>query len=160
MRFTTADLSDAFPGVANLVDPVLHDYGGAIRFWGPIETVRVLEDNALVAQILETEGRGRVLVIDGGGSLRTALVGGRLAALAHANSWSGLVVHGCVRDSAEIQRVPVGVRAINTSPVRSRKQGTGERGGSVSFAGVTFSPGQFLYADEDGILLSDRRLSL
>jgi regulator of ribonuclease activity A len=160
MRFTTADLSDAFPGLVNLVDPIFRDYGGAIRFWGPIETVQVLEDNALVARILETEGRGRVLVIEGGGSLRTALVGGRLASLAHTNGWSGLVVHGCVRDSAEIRAVPVGVRAINTSPVRGGKQGSGERGASVNFAGVTFSPGQFLYADEDGILVSDRKLPL
>ena len=158
MRFATADLCDAFAPAVHLAAPIFRDYGGLSRFAGPIETVRVTEDNALVAQALETAGRGRVLVVDGGGSLRCALVGGRLAALAYANGWAGLVINGCVRDSAEIREIEVGIRAINSSPMRSGKSGAGQRGGAVSFAGVTFSPGHFLYADEDGIVVADHAL--
>ena len=159
MKFATADLCDAFAAVVHLAAPIFRDYGGRSRFGGPIETVQVSEDNALVAQALETAGLGRVLVVDGGGSLGCALVGGRLAGLAHSNGWAGLVINGCVRDSAEIREIPVGVRAINTSPMRSGKSGAGQRSATVSFAGVTFSPGHFLYADEDGIVVADRRLA-
>ena len=159
MRFATADLCDAFAPAVHLAAPIFRDYGGLNRFYGAIETVRVSEDNALVAQALETAGLGRVLVVDGGGSLRCALVGGRLTGLAHANGWAGLIVNGCVRDSAEICEIPVGVRAINSSPMRSGKTGAGQRGGTVSFAGVTFSPGHFLYADEDGIVVADHNLT-
>ncbi len=160
MTLTTADLCDAFGDAVRLVDPVFRDYGGISRFAGPIETLQVFEDNALVAEALGMPGQGRVLVLDGGGSFRTALVGGRLAGLAHSNGWAGLVVHGCVRDSFEIREIPLGVRAVNTSPMRSAKAGKGERGGRLSFAGVTFSPGQYLYADEDGMLVADRSLTL
>ena len=159
MRFATADLCDAFAPAVHLAAPIFRDYGGLNRFYGAIETVRVSEDNALVAQALETPGLGRVLVVDGGGSLRCALVGGRLAGLAHANGWAGLIVNGCVRDSADICEIPVGVRAINSSPMRSGKTGAGQRGETVSFAGVAFSPGHFLYADEDGIVVADHNLT-
>ena len=159
MTLTTADLCDAFGDAVRLVDPVFRDYGGISRFGGPIETLRVFEDNALVADTLEMAGQGRVLVVDGGGSLRTALVGGRLAGLAHANGWAGLVVNGCVRDSVEIREIPLGVRALNSAPMRSAKSGKGERGGKVDFAGVMFSPGQYLYADEDGMVVADRSLT-
>ncbi len=140
------------------MDPVFRDFGGASRFAGEIETARVFEDNGLVRQVLETAGDGRVLVVDGGGSLRTALVGGRLAGLALGNGWAGLLINGCVRDAAELREVPLGVRALNTSPLPSGKTGSGERGGTVSFAGVTFSPGRFLYADEDGLIIAEKRL--
>jgi regulator of ribonuclease activity A len=159
VTFTTADLCDAFGPAIRAVAPIFRNYGGLSRFAGPIETARVSEDNALVAQILETAGKGRVLVVDGGGSLRCALVGGRLAALAQANGWAGLVINGCVRDAAEIRAIPLGVRAINGSPMRSGKSGSGQRGETVSFAGVTFSPGHFLYADDDGMVLADRCLT-
>ena len=159
MTFATADLCDAFGPAVRVAAPIFRDYGGVNRFAGPVDTVQVSDDNALVAQTLETAGMGRVLVVDGGGSLRCALVGGRLATLAHANGWAGLVINGCVRDSAEIRKIPIGVRAINTSPMRGGKTGPGQRGGTVSFAGVTFSPGDFLYADEDGIVLADRSLT-
>jgi regulator of ribonuclease activity A len=158
VRFATADLCDAFAPLVHLAAPIFREYGGQSRFAGPIDTVRVSEDNALVAQTLDTAGLGRVLVVDGGGSLRCALVGGRLAALAHANGWVGLVINGCVRDSAELREIPLGVRAINTSPMRSGKTGAGQWGVAVSFAGVTFSPGHFLYADEDGIVVADHDL--
>jgi regulator of ribonuclease activity A len=158
VEFTTADLCDAFPHLIRVAEPLFREYGGISSFAGPIDTLRVFEDNALVRQALESAGRGRVLVVDGGGSLRCALVGGRLAALAQSNGWSGLLINGCVRDSAELGQVPVGIRARNTSPLRSEKNSKGERGVKLTFAGVEFSPGQYLYADRDGILLAARDL--
>jgi regulator of ribonuclease activity A len=136
-----------------VAEPLFRDFGGRASFAGEIETVRVLEDNALVRKILEGEGRGRVLVVDGGGSRRCALVGGRLAALASANGWSGLVVNGCIRDVAEIARVAVGVKALASSPRPPAKAGAGERGVPVAFAGLTFTPGHLLWADEDGLVV-------
>jgi regulator of ribonuclease activity A len=158
VEFTTADLCDRFAAQVHLVDPVFRDFGGAGRFAGPMETVQAFEDNTLVRELLATEGRGRVLVVDGGGSLRCALVGDRLATLARENGWAGLLVNGCVRDSEELRRIPIGIRALNVSPLRSRKNGSGSRGQPVSFAGVCFSPGRFLYADSDGVLVSEGNL--
>ena len=114
----------------------------------------MFEDNALVRQVVDTPGEGRVLVVDGGGSLRCALVGGRLASLAQANGWTGLVINGGVRDSAELRELALGIRALSTVPRRSSKEGRGERGIPVSFAGVVFSPGGFVYADADGLVVS------
>jgi regulator of ribonuclease activity A len=158
VEFTTADLSDVHPESVLAAEPVFRDFGGIDRFWGPIETVRVFEDNVLVRQALESKGGGRVLVVDGGGSLRSALVGGRLAALAQANGWAGLLINGCVRDSEELRRVPLGIRARASIPRRGGKTGVGERGVPVTFAGVAFIPGHFLYADADGVLVSHRNL--
>ena len=141
-----------------MAQPVFRDWGGAPSFVGPIATVRVFEDNALVRQSLETAGRGRVLVVDGGGSLRTALVGGNLAALAHRNGWSGIVVHGGVRDTAELAATPIGVKALGAVPRKSAKTGTGERDVPVAFAGITFTPGAYLYADRDGVVVAARDL--
>ena len=118
----------------------------------------MFEDNALVREALEAPGRGRVLVVDGGGSLRTALVGGNLAALGHRNGWSGIVVHGCVRDVAELAGTPIGVKALRACPRKSAKAGTGERGVPVTFAGVTIAPGAYLYADRDGMVVAGRDL--
>ena len=105
------------------------------------------------------EGKGKVLVIDGGGSLRCALVGDQLAILAHKNSWEGLVVYGCIRDSGDINQIDIGVRALNTHPLKSIKKGVGDRSIDVSFGGVTFKPGEWLYADEDGVLVSSSALT-
>ena len=159
MPFATPDLCDEFGAEVRVAEPLFRDFGGVERFAGPIATLRVFEDNALGRQALETPGTGRVLVIDGGGSLRSALVGGNLAALAHENGWSGLVVYGCIRDAAEIAGTPVGVKALHAVPRRSAKAGAGERGIPVAFAGVTFAPGAWLYADRDGIVVADRKLA-
>jgi regulator of ribonuclease activity A len=158
VEFTTADLCDAFPGLVQVAQPLFRGYGGLEKFAGPIETVRVHEDNTLVRETLETPGRGRVLVVDGGGSLKCALVGGRLAGLAQSNGWSGVIVNGCIRDAVEIGQLRVGIRALNAVPMRSGKNGPGERGGTVSFAGVTFAPGCFIYVDTDGMLVAERDL--
>jgi regulator of ribonuclease activity A len=158
VKFTTADLCDAYASSLQLAQPLFHDYGGVSRFAGQVETLRVLEDNVLVREALEGKGFGRVLVVDGGGSLRSALVGGQLASLAHANGWAGLIVNGCVRDSVETRKIPLGIKALQTSPMRSGKAGSGHRNVPVTFAGVTFAPGHFLYADDDGVVLAARSL--
>jgi regulator of ribonuclease activity A len=158
MPVVTADLCDEFGAEVRVAEPLFRDWGGSVAFAGPVETVRVFEDNALVRQVLETHGRGRVLVVDGGGSLRTALVGGNLAALAHRNEWAGLLIHGSVRDSEELRTVPIGVKAMATVPRKSGKRGEGEQGVAVTFAGLTFTRGCHHYADRDGVIIADRDL--
>jgi regulator of ribonuclease activity A len=158
VEFTTADLCDAYPELVQVVEPVFREYGAVAKFSGPIETLKVFEDNALVREVLETDGRGRVLVIDGGGSVRSALVGGRLASVAHAGGWAGMVVYGAVRDSADLVQVPIGVRALSSVPQRSGKRGTGEKSVRLEFAGCRFAAGSYLYADGDGIVVADRNL--
>jgi regulator of ribonuclease activity A len=111
-----------------------------------------------VRETLETDGQGRVLVVDGGGSTRCALVGDRLAQLAYENGWTGIIVDGCIRDSDEISRIPIGVKARHAVPKKSAKRGAGERDVPVRFAGLTFTPGDYLYADPDGIIVAERDL--
>ena len=158
MSFKTPDLCDEFEGEVRVAEPLFRDYGGAGSFHGPIVTVRVFEDNVLVRETLETEGRRRVLVVDGGGSTRCALMGDRLAQFAYENGWAGVVINGCIRDSVEISKITVGVKALHAVPRRSAKEGIGERDVPVSFAGITFTPGHYLYADADGIIVADRDL--
>lgn len=158
MTFTTPDLYDAHEKDVQVAEPLFRNYGGAARFCGSIATLKLHEDNSLVRTALEEPGDGRVLVIDGGGSLRCALVGDQLAVLAKKNGWSGIVVNGCIRDSVEIGRMDIGVKALNTNPRKSVKKGAGDRDIPVAFAGVTFRPGDFVYADEDGLLVCARRL--
>lgn len=151
--FSTADLSDEHPGV-QVAGPVLGSFGGVSTFAGRIETVACFEDNSVVRETIESPGEGRVLVVDGGGSLRCALVGDRVAADALANGWVGLVINGCVRDSAALSDLDIGILALDTHPRRSRKRGEGRRGETVRFAGVEFVPGAWLYADDDGVVVS------
>lgn len=158
MPISTADLCDQHPDDVSVVEPILRNFGGMEAFAGSIATVRVDEDNVLVRAALEEPGEGRVLIVDGGGSLRCALLGDQIAALAASNGWSGIVVHGCVRDARALGRIPVGIRALATNPKKSAKAGAGERGVPVTFAGVTFVPGHHLYADDDGIVVSARRV--
>jgi len=158
VSFATADLSDQYPESVQVAHPLFREFGGVPRFSGAILTLRVFEDNALVQRSLATGGAGRVLVIDGGGSLRCALLGGRLAGLARDNGWAGLLINGCVRDSNELRQVSIGIRALAVVPRRPSKAGTGEEGIQVSFAGVDFVPGHYLYADEDGVLVAPRNL--
>lgn len=156
--WTTADLCDDYgPGV-QAAQPLLHDFGGADAFCGPIATVKVEDDNTSVRVRLEEPGLGRVLVVDGGGSLRCALVGDRLAQLAHDNNWAGLIVFGCVRDSVALRQVQIGIKALATMPRKSEKRGLGEHDVEVYFAGVTFIPGHFVYVDADGIVVAPNPL--
>jgi len=153
----TADLCDAHGPELQVAEPVFHDFGGARGFSGAIVTVHVHEDNVLVRHALNHPGEGRVLVVDGGGSLRCALVGDQLAQMAADHGWSGLVIHGCVRDAARLARIPVGIKASGACPVRSSKEGKGRHGVTVRFAGVTFEPGAWLCADEDGLVVAARK---
>lgn len=155
--FATCDLCDPYrddPTALRLLPPAWHDYGGAPRFAGPVVTVECFEDNVLVKSLLDTPGQGHVLVVDGGGSLRTALVGGNLAAAAAAHGWAGIVVHGAVRDVAELRATAVGVRALALCPMPPAKRGGGRQGVPVRLQGVVVRPGEWLYADADGIVIS------
>jgi regulator of ribonuclease activity A len=156
----TPDLCDRYPDRVQVAEPLFRDFGGRAAFTGEIETVRVVEDNALVRRMLESEGRGRVLVVDGLGSRRCALIGGRLAALASVNGWAGIVVNGCVRDVAEIAAASLGVKALAACPRASAKTGAGERAVPVTFAGITFTPGHHLWGDGDGLVVAATELTL
>lgn len=158
MPIATADLWDAHGDELEVAEPLLRDYGAEPAFAGPIATVRCHEDNVLVRRALEEPGEGRVLVVDGGGSMRCALLGDRVARLARDNGWSGVVIRGCIRDAREVAGIEVGVKALATNPRKSLKKGEGDLDVAVAFAGVTFRPGAWLYADEDGILVAPRRL--
>ena len=154
MTYLTTDLCDAHEDKVRVVEPMFSSFGGRDSFHGKIATLKLFEDNTLVRKILDCPGDGRVLVIDGGGSLRRALVGDQLAALAGKNGWSGIVVYGCIRDSRAISEMDIGVFALDTHPMKTRKLNTGETELPVTFGGVTFSPGEWLYADEDGVIVS------
>ena len=157
--FKTADLYDAHGAELSVAQPLLRHYGGRRRFCGQILTVQVYEDNALVRKTLDTtDGKGKVLVVDGGASLRVALVGDRLAEIAVRQGWEGVVVNGCIRDSVECAQFDFGLMALATIPVKPHMKGHGESGFPVAFAGVKFTPGEWLYADEDGIVTSARSL--
>lgn len=160
MTFNTPDLCDRFADTHHLqiADPLFRAFGGHTRFSGPITTIKVFEDNVLIRQTLEAKSADGVLVIDGGGSHRCALLGGNLARLACDNGWAGIIVYGCIRDSLEINALPIGIRALHTHPLRSHKRGTGDRDKQISFAGINFRTGFYLYADEDGIVVADERL--
>ncbi|MDH5184610.1 MAG: ribonuclease E activity regulator RraA [Gammaproteobacteria bacterium] len=150
----TTDICDHFSEQIQIADPLFGDFGGQSAFHGPISTVKLFEDNVLLRQALEEQGEGRVLVVDGGGSLRHALMGDMLAAMGEKNGWAGVLINGCIRDSAEIAHIDIGVKALGTMPLKSLKQGLGERDIAVRFAGLNIKPGDYLYADEDGIVIS------
>lgn len=146
LMFKTADLCDRHQRTINVATPLFRAYGKNIAFSGPIRTVKVHEDNVLVKQALSGEGAGAVLIVDGGASLRCALLGDQLAALAANNGWSGLVVNGCIRDVEAINKIALGIRALGPHPLRSAKKGAGAADIPVRFADVTFMPGHHLYA--------------
>jgi len=159
MTWTTADLCDEFIDELQIAEPVFRRFGARQSFSGPAVTVKVFEDNSLVREALETPGRGHVLVVDGGGSLRCALVGDLLAKLAIDNDWAGAVINGAIRDSGVIAGMPIGLQALATCPRKSLKRGLGERNVDLSFAGLNISPGAWVYADPDGIVVAPRSLS-
>ncbi|MBS0376320.1 MAG: ribonuclease E activity regulator RraA [Proteobacteria bacterium] len=158
MGFRTTDLLDAHPAL-EACDAGLAHYGGVRRFQGEVTTVRCFEDNSRVRELLKSPGQGRVLVIDGGGSRRCALVGDLLAAAGHENGWAGIVVAGCVRDSAALAALPIGVLALGLQPRRSEKHDQGVVGVPVEILGARVVPGAFAYADEDGVVFSQQRLT-
>jgi regulator of ribonuclease activity A len=149
----TADLVDDIGPDVRSCDVQFSQFGARTQFAGPITTVRCLQDNALLKSVLSSPGEGGVLVIDGEGSLHTALVGDLIAGLAHSNGWAGLIVHGAVRDAAALRGIDLGIKALGTNPRKSSKTGAGERNVTVSFGGVEFVPGDMAYSDDDGIVV-------
>jgi len=155
--FSTCDLCDEHKGSVGqtffVLPPAFADYGGVAKFSGVVATVKCFEDNSLVKAALDTPGHGRVLVVDGGGSVRRALVGGNVAAAAAKNGWAGVVVDGAVRDAAELAATNVGIRALALVPIPTEKKNQGERDVAVQVLGVWIRPGDRLYADADGIVV-------
>ncbi|MEB7447248.1 ribonuclease E activity regulator RraA [Arthrobacter koreensis] len=153
MEKSTADLYDEHGEALASVSLQFQDFGGSTRFTGPVRTIRCHEDNGLVKSTLNSPGNGAVLVVDGGGSLNTALMGDMIAEAAVHNGWAGVVIHGPIRDRAAVAKLPLGVKALGSNPRKSAKASVGEVDVPVEFGGVTFRPGAVLYADEDGILV-------
>lgn len=161
MQHATADLCDAHIERLQVLDPTLmSDLGGVSMFEGQIVTIKVFEDNTMVRAMLEQDGTGKVLVIDGGGSFRCALVGDNLAALAVKNRWRGIIVNGCIRDLRQIMEMEVGIKALGVTPVKSMKRNEGQENIPVRFGGVDFIPSHYLYADEDGVVIAECPLVL
>lgn len=158
MTFKTADLCDEHSENIQIAQPGMLSYGGKARFAGRIVTIKLFEDNSLLRDMLDNAGEGQVIVVDGGGSMRCALLGDMLADKAVSNGWGGLVINGCIRDSADIARMDIGIRALGTHPLKSVKRGIGEANVPVSFSSVLFKPGNYLYADEDGIIVAKEPL--
>ena len=160
--FATCDLCDAHKtdasGAFRVLAPVFRDFGRVKKFSGPVTTVKCFEDNSLVKAAVESAGQGRVLVVDGGGSLRRALLGGNLGAAAAKNGWAGVVIDGCVRDVAELAQSLVGIRALATMPLPTERRNGGQRDVAVQIQGVWVRPGDWLYADEDGMVVAPARL--
>jgi len=149
----TADLVDDIGSDVRSCDIQFRQFGGRPEFAGPISTVRCFQDNALLKSVLSQPSAGGVLVIDGAGSLHTALVGDVIAELARSNGWTGLVVHGAVRDATALRRIDIGIKALGTNPRKSTKTGAGERDVEISLGGVTFAQGDIAYSDDDGIVV-------
>ena len=160
MTWSTADLVDRYGDAVSSCDVQFRNFGGRVQFYGLIRTIRTFEDNALVRSLLGSPGSGSVLVVDGGGSLRTALAGDMLAALAVENGWAGMVLFGAVRDSRQLAAVDVGIKALGTNPFKSGKLGSGAIDVPLNIGGVLVTPGDWLYSDEDGILVSSTELHI
>ncbi len=154
----TADLVDEHDDRVRLCDRPWRRFGRVRSFWGPVATVRCFEDNALLKKALQERGDGRVMVVDGGGSTRCALIGDQIAAILAAGGWAGIVLNGAIRDSAEIDAMPVGVFCLGTTPKKSAKDGGGHRNVPIEFGGVEFRPGAYVYCDADGVLVSAEAL--
>jgi regulator of ribonuclease activity A len=158
MTYVLPDLCDAYPALVRVAAPLFRNFGGRPAFGGEIVTIKCHEDNSLVAQLVETPGAGKVLVVDGGGSLRCGLLGDNLALLAAKNHWQGIVVFGCIRDVDIIRTLDLGVQALASHPMKSVKRNVGLLNETVSFGGIDCIPGEYLYADNNGLLVSREAL--
>jgi regulator of ribonuclease activity A len=159
MSLKTTDLCDAHASKVRVAAPIgFKDYGGNKAFSGQVYTIKCYEDNSYVRKALETDGTGKVLVVDGGGSMRCALLGDMLGELGAKNKWNGVLVYGCIRDSEAMATLSIGVKAMATHPMKSNKQNIGQENIAVHFADVDFTPGEWIYCDEDGIIVSREEL--
>jgi regulator of ribonuclease activity A len=154
VMISTPDLCDAHEDEVVVLEPIFNNYGGRGAFGGAVVTVKCFEDNSLVKEQLALPGNGRVLVVDGGGSLRRALMGDMIAESATKNGWSGVVIYGAIRDVDAIGELDLGVQAVGVIPLKTEKRGIGDLNVPVRFAGVDISPGDYLYADNNGIIVS------
>ncbi|MCH5520314.1 ribonuclease E activity regulator RraA [Pseudomonas syringae] len=160
MHYLTPDLCDAYPDLIQVVEPMFSNFGGRDSFGGQIVTLKCFEDNSKVREQVELDGKGKVLVVDGGGSLRCALLGDMLADKAAKNGWEGMLIYGCVRDVDVIAQTDLGVQALASHPKKTEKRGIGELNVPVTFGGVTFRPGEYLYADNNGVIISPSPLAM
>ncbi|KPY35976.1 Ribonuclease activity regulator protein RraA [Pseudomonas syringae pv. primulae] len=160
MHYLTPDLCDAYPDLIQVVEPMFSNFGGRDSFGGQIVTLKCFEDNSLVKEQIALDGKGKVLVVDGGGSLRCAMLGDMVAEQASKNGWEGLLIYGCVRDVDMLAQTDLGVQALASHPKKSEKRGIGELNVPVTFGGVTFKPGDYLYADNNGVINSPSPLTM
>ena len=162
MPFKTADLTDEFCGEncdeVQAAGMAFKSYGGKSKFYGEIVTLKLFEDNQLVRDQVNSDGTDKVLVVDGGASMRRALLGDMLPAKAIENGWAGILINGCIRDSVDMATMQLGVMALGTHPLKTVKKGVGKTNVSVNFAGLNFEPADFIYIDEDGIIISEKPL--
>ncbi|GAB2191252.1 putative 4-hydroxy-4-methyl-2-oxoglutarate aldolase [Sessilibacter sp. MAH2] len=159
-KISTPDLYDKYEDSLKILDSIFNNYGGNKQFFGEVVTVKCHEDNSLVKSQASVAGEGKVLVVDGGGSLRKALLGDMIAEEAVKNGWAGFVIFGCVRDCDELGALPLGVKALNTIPVKTEKRGLGDLNVPITFAGHTIKPGNWIYCDNNGIVISEEKLEL
>ncbi|WP_086981991.1 ribonuclease E activity regulator RraA [Vibrio aphrogenes] len=160
MEYNTSALCDIYQDQVDVVEPMFSNFGGLTSFSGQLTTVKCFEDNGIIRTILQEDGAGRVLLIDGGGSLRRALIDAEIAALAEENDWEGLVVYGCVREIDDLEEMEIGIQAIASIPVGATQNNIGEVDVPVNFGGVTFLPEDFLYADNTGVIISQEPLDI
>ncbi|MCW8883925.1 MAG: ribonuclease E activity regulator RraA [Motiliproteus sp.] len=154
------ELCDQFPELVQVVEPMFGNFGGRETFGGEIVTIKAFEDNSLVREQVAQPGIGKVLVVDGGGSMRRAMLGDMLAEKAAVNGWEGIIIYGCIRDVNVIGQTDLGVQALGAHPMKTDKRGLGDLNVEVTFGGVTFRPGEYVYADNNGVLISPKALSL
>mgnify|MGYP000678159880 CR=1 FL=1 len=160
MPIITPDLCDEYPELVQVVEPMFNNYGGRESFGGEIVTVKCFEDNSIVKEQVATPGKGKVMVVDGGASMRAALLGDMLAEKAAENGWEGIIVYGCIRDVDVIMETELGVQALSTHPKKTDKRGLGDLNVPVTFGGITFKPGDYIYADNNGVIVSPEKLEV
>lgn len=160
MEYNTSALCDVYQDQVDVVEPMFTNFGGLFSFSGQITTVKCYEDNGVIRSVLQEDGQGRVLLVDGGGSLRRALIDAELAGLAEENNWEGLIVYGCVREVDELEEIEIGLQAIASIPVGATQNAIGEIDVPVNFGGVTFLPEDYLYADSTGVIISQEPLDI
>ncbi|OPX55612.1 regulator of ribonuclease activity A [Oceanospirillum multiglobuliferum] len=160
MKYVTPDLCDAYPHLVKAVEPIFTNFGGISSFGGEIVTIKCFEDNSKVKQMVDQPGEGKVMVVDAGGSFRCAMLGDMLAEKAVKNGWEGIIMYGCVRDVDVLAELDLGVQALGSHPMKSEKKDIGELGVELTFGGVTFRQGEFVYADNNGIIVSPEALTM
>lgn len=160
VNYSTPDLCDAYPDDVTVAEPIFKSYGARASFGGQIVTVKCFEDNSRVKELSARDGTGKVMVVDGEGSLRRALLGDLIAQDASSNGWEGFIINGCLRDVDVISGIDIGVKALGSIPLKTQRKGLGDVDIPVSFAGVTFGPGEYVYSDQTGIIVSAKKLEM